>query len=69
MAYTIMISEGQRAVIAALLKANHRIVKTHQDCAVGIEVENLEPDILEKMFTELAQDEAESPDALHRFCL
>lgn len=74
MAYTIMISEGQRALLAELLATNREVTARHQQVYMNrpdrtLEEHNLDPDIMIAMFAELPQVEAEVPGALHGFCL
>lgn len=64
MAYTIQISEQQRALITDLLG---ELVKLKEHDPNSQDWEEVE--ILHKMFQELPEAERETPGALHGFCL
>lgn len=74
MACTIMISEGQRALLAELLANNREVIERHRLKHLDpfddtLEQHNLNPDALIKMFENLPADAVETPNALHGFCL
>lgn len=66
--YQIILDEAQRQIIAEALieKDFSALTGNHPDTGYPM---NEEATVLLDMFTSLPADEAETPDAIHSFCL